>query len=187
LLESPIGDDGLKVEGARHAVSLLNSIPIGSEKGVVIVGPMDLANYKASDVLLKCIEEFDDEHLQPILWAHDFGGVSETIRSRCLDFWAPLDDVDGEDDDFLVSAGWDLLNAVLNDDLWQIPGVLDRFKGKKGWEHDLLAYLVEALSQDLLTSDDPEPRLKLWRRLREAARHRNPTSIEIIAALLHHE
>jgi hypothetical protein len=188
LLGDPVGDGGLSVKDARQAVLLLQSTPVGSEKGVVVVGPMDrLRSAKANDALLKRIEEFDGRYVQPILWAHDYGGVSETIRSRCLSFWSPLDDEFAEDDDFFVSAGWDLLNVTLGREYWRFSEILDRFKGKKDWEHTLLSYLVEALRQDLVISNEPEPRLDLWRRLRPVTKHRNPTSIEILAALMPYE
>jgi hypothetical protein len=185
LLADPIGDEGLGVDEAREAVRLLQMTPVGMDKGVVVIGPMDrLRSFDANDALLKHIEEFEDRFVQPILWAHDYGGVSETIRSRCLDFWSPLDEAIEEDDDFYVSAGWDLLHVTLNEEYWRFQEVLDRFKGKKDWEHRLLSYLIEALRQDITLSGDPEPRMELWKRLRPVTKYQNPTSIEILAALL---
>ena len=55
LLAPPFGEDGLKTDDAREVVELLFSTPLGMDIGVIVVGPMDEANLKASDVLLKRI------------------------------------------------------------------------------------------------------------------------------------
>ena len=81
------GEEGLKADDSRSIVSLLNETPVGDRKGIVIIGPMDLANPIASDVLLKSLEEFKDDFVQPLLWAIDIGNVVPTIRSRCLAKW----------------------------------------------------------------------------------------------------
>ena len=176
LLVDPIGDDGLKVEGARQVVGLMLSTPVGSKKGIVVVGPMDRANWQAADVLLKTIEEFNSRVVQPILWAFDLGGVSATIRSRCIDRWCPqIEDV--EEDDELVAAGYDLVFASIEGELWQIPEKVKTFKNR---EHELLGALVDALRMNL----DKKPYQELWSRLRDVAMHRNPTQVEILAALL---
>jgi len=180
LLEPPFGDEGLKVDEARRVVHLLSSIPIGSEKGVVVVGPMERANYKAGDVLLKSLEEFDGRYLQPVLWAEDLGGVSETIRSRCLARWSPPTE-DIPDDDELVAAGFDLVQATLDNEGWRIPTLVRGYlTTHKGGEHDLLR-----ASADVLYPQLGETRQRtLWAQLRKAAQHRNPTPIEIMVAFL---
>ena len=180
LLAPPFGAEGLKVEEAREFVALLGSVPIGTEKGVVIAGPVDLANYKAADVLLKSIEEFNSRFLQPILWAHDLGGVSPTIQSRCLARWAPPS-ADVPEDDELVAVGYDLIQASLEGEIWRIPTLIKDFlKDHKNGEHDILRSAADALHAQL---DEPQHRA-LWRQLRKAARHRNPTVIEVTVAFL---
>ena len=85
LLAPPFGEEGaygLKVDEAREFVALLSTAPLGTAVGVVIAGPMDVASPKSSDVLLKSIEEFNASVVFPLLWAHDLGGVTGTIRSR---------------------------------------------------------------------------------------------------------
>lgn len=172
----PFGDDGLKAAEAREVVASLLSPPVGMEAGVLVVGPMDLAWPKASDVLLKRIEEFNPEVVTPILWANDLGGVSPTIRSRCLERWAPtLEDV--EEDEDVVTAAWELVEAVTLNETYRVGSALFRVKGK---EVELLNAIAGVLSADL---DDPA-KLALWERLRPVTRWRNPTQIEIAAALV---
>jgi len=175
LLESPIGDEGLKVEEARRAVSLLQSVPVGTELGVVVVGPMDQANPKASDVILKTIEEFHADYVRPILWAEDLGGVVPTIRSRCLAKWAPP--TEEEEDETLTQAGWDLVSASIEGALWRLPALISDFKGKE-------LKLLQAVSDVLyMQAGDPVSR-HLWESVRRVAQHRNPTPIEVLSAFL---
>ncbi len=175
LVAPPFGDDGLKVEAAREVALLLLTAPVGRDVGVVVVGPMDLATSRASDVLLKRIEELPDGIVQPLLWAHDQGSVSSTIRSRCLDEWAPSLE-DEEDDDSLVALAWRLIGAVLSGEMEHIPSIY-RAHGK---ETEMLGAMAGALSTDL---DDPDKRA-LWDRLREVSQWKNPQLIEIASALV---
>lgn len=175
LMAPPFGDEGLKVEDARQVVELLLSTPIGTEVGVVVVGPMDQANYKASDVLLKCIEESPNRFVRPILWAYDLGDVSATIRSRCLDQWCPSTGEDMENDEILPVA-WKLISAVLDGE-WE--NLLSVHRAKT----DEIA-LLQALSGVLVTDLGDQQKQALWGRLREVSRWRNPQVIEIISALV---
>jgi len=176
LLAPPVGEEGLKVDEARQVVALLQVVPVGMDIGVVVVGPLDLAGAGASDALLKTIEGFDDRFVQPILWAHDLGGVTRTIQSRSLARWAPEGDED-EEDDGLAEAGWSLVSASLEGDLWRIPGIVG---GQKGKEYELLRSATDILYGQI----DDERARKLWRAIRQVARHRNPTPIEVISAFL---
>jgi hypothetical protein len=178
LLAPPFGEGGLKVADARKLVELLQIAPFDGI-GVVVAGPMDQATYKANDALLKTIEEFDGEMVQPILWAHDLEDVSRTIRSRCLDRWVWLDPADeepDEDSDEVEAAGRGLVQAVLSGDLWLIPDYVNAHTGK---EHKLLSVAAGAIA-----ANPTEPALRLWSRLRKVAKHRNPAPIEVVAAFL---
>jgi len=182
LLAPPFGDDGLKTDEAREAVVCLQSPPVEGV-GVVVIGPMDEALPKASDVLLKRIEEFDGSRVQPILWAYDLGGVSPTVRSRCLDEWVPSVGTSADNEE-ITSAGWSLVDAALNEDFFRLPELLrplltkeDKTKGK---EILLLLAMSDAVSTDLAS---PERRA-LWERLRRATCRRNPTLMEVVAALV---
>ena len=211
LMAPPFGDNGLKTEEAREIVNLLLTTPVGEGVGTVVIGPMDDLLPKASDVLLKRVEEFDGTRVHPILWAHDLGSVSTTIRSRCLERWAPLL-ADRDEDEGLAAAGWRLVEASLTGDYASIPPLVKEYtkkKGKKGKaaeedeeltvEEDdssassvaptkedkdrgtlLLSAIADCLSEGL---EDPAKR-QLWEQVRSVARWKNPTPIEIIAALL---
>jgi hypothetical protein len=179
-MHEPLGEAGLKVDEARLAVKLLATVPVGTEKGVLVVGPIEMANAKAADVMLKSIEEFDERFIQPILWTHDLGGVSPTIKSRCLDRWAPsLDEI--PDDDELVAAGYDLIQASQEREYWRLSEIVSRYiKTHKGGEYDLLRAAADALYTQL----DGDENRQLWQQIRKAASNRNPTAIEITAAFL---
>jgi len=174
MIAPPMGDDGLKTEDAREAVRIMSNVPVTSEISTLVIGPVDLAMPRASDVLLKRIEDFDDTRIQPILWAHDVSGVTPTIRSRCLDRWVdiPDDDVDQE----LVDDGFDVVEAFHNDAIYKIPGMVAKYKKR---EHDFIGAVADALSTD----DRPKSRV-LWEHLRPVSLLQNPTEIEIISALV---
>jgi len=180
LLLPPVGDTGLKVDEARQVVDVLMSIPVGSDKGVLVIGPMDHSNFKSSDVLLKTIEEFDGRYVQPILWAHDLGGVTETVRSRCLDRWAPEAEAEDENDG-LVALGYDLVQCSLEGELARLIQLVQGFLKKNSDRgYDLLRSISGALQERL----HEESGQKLWARVRLVAMNTNPTAIEIISALL---
>lgn len=114
----PIGGEGLKVEDAREAVLILSSPAVGDSQGVLLLGPMDQANPRASDVLLKSIEEHRGMDVTPVLWAWDLAEVSATIRSRCVPQWAP--GAGEELPDESMEMAWQVCDAVLEGDLHRI-------------------------------------------------------------------
>ena len=175
LVAPPIGDDGLKVEDARRVTELLCSVPLGDKIGVVLIGPMDEANAKAADTLLKIIEEFPGEYTVPILWANDLGGVSLTLRSRCLERFITA--MGSDDNDNLVAASFKIIEAVMSKDYLT---VVDTARGFDKREADLIKAVSEALSTGIERADYRE----LWERLRPVAEVRNPFLAEIIVALV---
>ena len=175
LLHEPFGDKGLKIKEAREAVRLLQSVPIGLDLGLVIVGPLDKAPPRSVDVLLKVVEEFN-QYVRPLLWAYDLGGVRPTIRSRCLDVWCPATGYEPEDE-VLDEVARELLHASLGERYYEVPGLVAQMSGR---EAELLAEVVNAMSVLL---DNPKV-LPLWERVRGAARWRNPTAMEVISAFL---
>ncbi len=178
LMAPPIGDGGLKVDDARKAVSILHTAPF-SGIGVVVIGPMNLASNQSSDVLLKVIEEFNGDYIQPILWAEDLEDVTVTIRSRCIARWSWVDlneaEID-EEDDALESAGRELVRAALAEEFWLVPDLVTQHS-------DSLLKLLNVVSKTIAANLD-EKHLRLWESIRLVAQHRNPTVIEFIAALL---
>lgn len=184
LVAPPFGDAGLKVDEAREVVELLLSTPVGTGTGVVIVGPLDEAPAKSTDALLKTLEEFNDQATRPILWAHDLGGVSSTIRSRCLSKWADAKDVTEEDEKILMAAS-SALDASMKGDRNGIAEALkDLPMGNDGVSlmkrRSFLGLVAGQLALDI---ENPQAR-SLWERLRGVTRWRNPTVIEILSVLL---
>jgi hypothetical protein len=165
----------LKVDDARTVTELLLSIPVGEQLGFIVIGPMDEANPKASDTLLKSIEEFPGEYTVPILWANDLGSVSLTIRSRCLERWVAS--TGSKDDDDLVIAAFKILEAVVAKDA---VGVVDAMRPFDKRENQIITALSDALSTDLARDDYRA----IWDRLRPIAALRNPFLSEVIVALI---
>jgi len=176
MLAPPFGDGGFGVEAAREMVLLLSETLVNEEIGVVVAGPMDQATPKASDALLLSIEEYDARYVQPILWAHDAGGVFPTLRSRCEEHWALA--LEEEEDEELISAAWDILDNALAGRVATIPKTVATFEGR---EHDLLGALAGALA---LATPMTRAHLDLWERLRKVAAYRNLRHFEVTCALL---
>jgi hypothetical protein len=183
LLAPPFGDGGLNTETAREVVDLLLMAPINDQVGVVIVGPMDEAvTLKAQDVLLKSIEEFRGDLVQPILWAHDLGSVAPTIRSRCLERWSPERETEVEDNEEITTAAWNAVTAALEGNQYRVIEAVRVCSGEESTAKILsfLKVVCDCLSVKL---EDPKAR-DLWGRIRSVAKWRNPTFYEVAAALL---
>jgi hypothetical protein len=169
----------LNVAEAREAMALLLDTPLYDSVGCVVIGPVDEAQAKATDVLLKGIEEFAEGVVQPILWAYDYGSVSATVRSRCMEQWVPGAGESDEDED-LVATAWVAVDNALSGDVHLIPSDVQKFAKKT---RDVLSFLkasADAVSTDL----DCPKRRALWERLRKVASHYNPTPTELISALM---
>lgn len=175
LLHPPFGDKGLKVDEARKAVELLQSVPIGEDLGVVVIGPLDKAPPKSADVLLKIVEEFT-EYVRPVLWADDLGGVRPTIQSRCLDVWCPATGFEPVDEE-LQGLARQLLTASLQGRYYEVPTLVSQIKDRRV---EALGVVAEAMSA---MTDDPKV-LPLWERVRATAQWRNPTPMELISTFL---
>lgn len=174
LIAPPFGDAGLKAVEAREFAALMRATPLGDGVGVVIAGPMDnTAAQKGSDVLLKCVEEFNPKVMYPLLWAHDLNGVMGTIRSRCLDRWCP-GEVRYEEP--VVQAANQIVSDVLGGRLWKVPALV-------AGQHDDLHGLLGALSEAVLPRMGEGKARELWERLRPVTRWRNPTVPEVVAAM----
>lgn len=183
LMVPPIGDDGLrvsmhpktKVPGARDALKVLSTPPPGLQIGFVVIGPMDLATKEASDALLKTVEEPLDL-CRIILWAHDVGSVSPTIRSRCLAEWVSSTEV--KEDDDLEGDGYTAVDAALNRRFWLLPSLVGKYTKEKRASEFLGAVASAVVGRGT------EEALTLWERVRKVAKYRNPSHLEIVAALL---
>jgi len=172
LIHEPFGDGGLKIAESREIIDLMNNTPVGDEPGVLVMGPMDLAQQVATDVLLKTIEEFDDRIVRPVLWALDQAEVSSTIRSRCLRRWCPGQT---EVEEHVLDLARGLVESALVRDT---AAVIETLK-----EQDPRDVLVAAAACLRDRGVDDETR-GLWEAVRGALRLRNPTLTETLAAFL---
>jgi hypothetical protein len=159
----------LSVDAAREAVTHLSSTPISKDPQVVILGPMDRAAPKSSDVLLKSIEEHDPTMVIPILWAFDLDGVRPTIRSRLLAEFAPGAPPEPLDLEYVLSC------SLSGDAAGVGLGLLEH----KGKEAEILA----GLAQGILFFGSPEA-LTLWNKIRPLTLLHNPTFMEILSVLI---
>jgi hypothetical protein len=113
------------------------------------------------------------------------GDVQGTITSRCLERWAPGTGLI-EDDDTILTAAIELVNASLRGDFWMIPGLLtDALKAPKtkGRKERREPALLQAATEVLAEMEDPN-RFALWEALRAASRYRNPTPNDVALAFL---
>lgn len=173
LVHPALGGDGLKVDDARLAVSLLSTSPVGDKRGVLILGPMDQANTKASDVLLKKLEE--PTVVTPVLWAGDLEGVRPTIKSRTSPTWCPgVRTCPNED--------LELANKLLDDFVDEkFSSVYEELKGLKQDLRQVLEALVSRLAARMLDTEELVP---LWAPLREQLSYTRPTRLGVWAAFL---
>lgn len=176
LVAPPMGEDGLKVDDARTVVGLLTQVPIGDELGILIIGPIDEANPKAADTLLKQIENTTGKYVQPIMWANDLGGVTLTLRSRCLERWAAAGLV-GDEDETLIAGSYKLIEAVSKQDVLQVVAIARQFEKRE-------VALLGALSEVLATNLEDALYRQVWERIRKVSQLKNPWMSEVIIALL---
>lgn len=163
------GERGLSVGDAREAVHQMLWTPIGQRESFVLLGPIDKANQKSLDVLLKKIEEYKPPGTAPVLWASTIEGVPPTILSRCLLVWSP-----GEGTlDETKSQATSILQAIPRGDL---PAVVRSLKEASGSEDDL----VQALAQEALETSAPWEVLEMIRAL---ATQKTPTHLEVLTAI----
>lgn len=172
LLHAPFGKEGLKIAESREIVELMNSAPVGDDPGVLVIGPMDRATRSAQDVLLKNLEEFDDQNVRPILWAYDQAEVISTIRSRCLQQWCPGPDL--YDEETLYQARGVIDCALVGD----VAGLVESLKDRE--PRPILEAAARVLSERGI-DDETAP---LWGRLRETLRFKLPSANEMLAVFL---
>lgn len=150
------GDANFNIEVARKVVSIMNSTPVGDRLATLVAGPLDEALLGSLDPLLKAIEEFDGSLIQPYLWAHDLGGVSGTIMSRCFLRWCPGEyTVPHEVMDVMER----ICQAAVDREL---DVVIDRLSKLKGQEQEVF----QGAALHLSTLEGTK-HLRLWERVRE--------------------
>ncbi len=173
----PFTGSSLKKEGARELVSLLSQRAVGSGRAAVLVGPVDEVNPATSDILLKTIEEFDPDGTRPFLWAWDLGGVSHTLRSRCILQFCPGVDPRGEAHETTART---LLRAYEGGD-WVT--VIEEVKG-----YDDTTALMRAVADLLppkMMAPVPDPRhTHLWEAVRDLFDGAPLTPAKVVSAFL---
>jgi len=181
LLAPPFGEEGLKVAVAREIEEMLSVAPLGDAVGTIVIGPFDkTASVEASDALLKTLEDFDSRYTLPILWAHDAGSVSRTIRSRCLEVWCPAPEGFAPETPYMGEAR-SLCKAALQR---RQAAVIECLAENKGDEVMLLR-----ASCAVLVVEEKWPldvRLRLWDSIREVLRESrgNPSPLGTLSAYL---
>lgn len=155
----------LAIDEARQLVQLLNSTPVGSQIGVVVIEAIDRAENKSSDVLLKSLEDYDPKRVVPFLWAFDLYEVRDTVRSRCHAIFAP-----GEEVHLDLSGAGDLLL------LGRTGEAILQLQSLQGREIEILqglaAYFVQQEAWDW------------WERIRPATANPKPTWLDLLLALM---
>ena len=174
----PFDGSALKKDGARDLVEIIASFPVGSGAHSVLVGPVDYVTPAVSDTLLKTLEEFNPRGVRPFLWAWDLGGVSMTIRSRCV-----CQDSPGTDSrlETYRNQARDVVKAFLASD-W--TSMVEIWKESKGDEIDILRAVVDQLPQ-YLESNPLDTRIEsLWVHIRPMTNSQTLTPARIISAFL---
>lgn len=155
-------------------------IPVGDERGSIVIGPLDDASVNATDAMLKAIEEHDTRYVIPVLWATDIGSVIGTIQSRCHAVWCPGDPNVSEEAAFLKIAE-NLCRAALQR---KVLVVVETLKEIEGQEAEVMRASVEVLSKK--DNWPIKARLLLWDSLREAllAHNQGMNSLAALSAYL---
>ena len=167
------GEDNFNIEVSRRVVEVMSSTPVGDRLATLVAGPLDEALLGSLDPLLKAIEEFRGDQMQPFLWARNIGGVSGTIMSRCFVQWCPGEYV--IDDDVLEVMPRVCQAAAEG----EVDVVIDRLSKLKGRER-----MVFQAAAKHLSGQEGFGHLALWESLREVLRVRNPSTNEMIGAFL---
>lgn len=179
-MQPPLGEEGLKVDGAREIVELMRMPPPG-RKGALVLGPMDLAQPAAADALLKTVEDLDHDRFVLNLWAFDLEEVMPTIQSRCMGVWCPSrTEHDPQPGEGAYDAAFALVEAYRKGDPCTVLETLHEHAEKP----DVLRTVPEVLAIDLLAGRGTEADARLWMMLRKVLRADNLSKTEIAAALM---
>lgn len=166
----PPYDPTVKVDTAREIVIACSAPPIGSTKGVVVVG-LDKASDKVMDTFLKTLEDHDSAKLDICLWVSDLGGLSPTVKSRC----------------FLVWCGAEHEEDKIPEDLEFFENFLGDMK--KGYNAECIGSILNSeksvdeflkgITYCLTQSKDME----MWQRVRPLYSLNRPSKLELAVAL----
>ncbi|MGL4567299.1 MAG: hypothetical protein ACRCU6_02075, partial [Fusobacteriaceae bacterium] len=145
--------------------------------GIIIIGPMDDANPKASDTLLKIIED-EPSSCRLNLWAHDIGEVSKTIKSRCIPVWCQFSFTGNDGEDLSESVSRSYIQALLAGRYYELHDILSQYKEK---DMSLLSHSIA----DALWADAANPKaLRIWNRIRPLMGKSHTSKLELISVCL---
>lgn len=137
LVKPPYED--LKVDAIRDLASNLGKV-WPQQKPALMAGPLDtISKADILDILLKSIEEPLEGAPYLILWAHDLGSVSPTIRSRCGEKYYYAPPLKHE----LYEDGKRLLNALNDKSIRDVVVTLNSVK--KGSESEFIKAYLEVV------------------------------------------
>lgn len=173
----PFGDKGLKVDDAREVVRLTQMPPVGTEKGAIMVGPLDDAQPEAADALLKTIEELNTNLFVLGLWARDLQDVLPTIQSRCQHEWSP--GTAAAADEELYGKARDLLQYSRKKDYASLMEVLGEIDNDK--VEEVLRLIPDVLVQEVRSGKKAD--LSPWRKIRELLVHKYLKVLDVVAVL----
>lgn len=175
----PFTGSDLKKDGAREFTLLIaRGLPGGASTASVLVGPVDEISSATGDVLLKTLEEFDPRGVRPFLWAWDLGGVSSTLKSRCVLQFCPGVDMRLEGYETVSRS---VLRAYMNGD-WVT--LVEELKGE-GQDLDLLLRSVVDDVAPRLATTPPDPMYShLWETLRGLFGPAPLTPARVVSAFL---
>ena len=143
FLVAPVYRD-LKTNEVKDLVQKL-SVLYPQESPSLIAGPLDLVrNTDVLDILLKIIEE-PVGNAQLILFAHDYGSVPPTIRSRCSEKFHYKFQARSE----FYDQGSQLLKCLLNRDISSLMGLV-RKMDRKDVANVVNGYMEVLVEEDLI-------------------------------------
>jgi hypothetical protein len=157
------GGDALTTEEAKSAIEKMSFPLVGVDSFAVVVGAVDSARGRATDALLKGIEEHEP-FVTPILWATSLNEVPKTIRSRCRVVWSYASSPEPKEEYLRLArncVGGNHANVIIQ---------LNELKAKP---LEVLFELGNALSQLDFTK---ERVVTLWVEIRLALRQVHPIS-----------
>lgn len=148
--------------------------PTGDERGVVVIGSVNLMSNAAADILLKPLEEHDPD-VQPILWATEMNGVLPTIQSRSLMSWCPGQP--GNAAGRFEDLGVRIVESYLKGD---VGAILAAVTQQRGSEYETLVAISVALAA---RADDPRL-TRMWVRVRDALEGHRITYLQMLGAVV---
>ena len=170
--------EGMNTEAVREAVSVMSSVPVGDQRGSVVVGPVDVLTLEGvADIFLKTLEDRHPKNPRAFLWAWDEGLVRPTIRSRCRSEWCPGQTFYDREIVELVKAAVEAAGSRS-----RVP-LLEAFVPiRERWKDDGEEFL--AVTAQVLATREAKVWRRLWLSLRPVFQMHDPTVDEVLAGFL---